>query len=89
VYGTFAAFLIFMLRHRTESEYSHLVRQAIVMFLILAAAQYGWNVGAPHIMHVGGFAAGIVLGLLLDPVGTRPPEPEQPKPYESIFNTSP
>ena len=31
----------------------------------------------------------IYLGLVLDPVGTRPPEPEQPKPYESIFNTSP
>jgi len=85
VYGAFAAFLVFMLRHRREPEYSHLIRPAIVMFAILAAAQYGWNVGAPHLMHVGGFAAGIVLGLLLDPSGARPQEPEQPKPYVSIF----
>jgi membrane associated rhomboid family serine protease len=72
VYGAFAAFLIFVVRHRRESEYANLVRPAIVMFVILAAAQYGWNAGAPHLMHVGGFAAGIVLGFLLDPRGDRP-----------------
>jgi len=101
VYGAFAAFLIFMLRHRREPEYSHLVRPAIAMFAILAAAQYGWNVAAPHLMHVGGFAAGIVLGLLFDPgEQERPAEPapltvppeqpsapvvDEPKPYVSIF----
>jgi membrane associated rhomboid family serine protease len=89
VYGAYAAFLVFMLRHRREPEYSHLVRPAIVMFVILAVAQYGWNVGAPHLMHVGGFAAGIVLGLLLDPSGPPPPEAEKPLAYESIFNPSP
>ena len=98
VYGAFAAFLIFMLRHRREAPYARYVRPAIVMFAILAAAQYGWNVAAPHLMHVGGFAAGIVLGLLFDPVGSGPAEPEpkptpqapateeQPKPYVSIFD---
>jgi membrane associated rhomboid family serine protease len=101
VYGAFAAFLIVMLRRRREPGYSHLVRPAVAMFLILAIAQYGWNVAAPHLMHVGGFAAGIVLGLLFDPgerqAPTPPPPartaapeptaptPEQPQPYVSIF----
>jgi hypothetical protein len=77
-----------------------LVRPAIVMFVILAAAQYGWNGAAPHLMHVGGFAAGIVLGLLFDP-GEREPaapparepepvaaplEPPASQPYVSIFD---
>jgi membrane associated rhomboid family serine protease len=86
VYGAFAAFLIFMLRHRREPEHRRYVRPAIVMFVILAAAQYGWNVAAPHLMHVGGFTAGLVLGLVLDPTPSRP-EPEERPAYVSIFDS--
>jgi membrane associated rhomboid family serine protease len=76
VYGVYASFLVFMLRHRRDPEYARLIRPAIAMFAILAAAQYGWDAAAPHLMHIGGFAAGIALGLLLDPsTRRRPTEP--------------
>lgn len=84
VYGTFASFLIVVLLHRREAAYAGLVRPAIVMFLILAAGQYGWNEQFPHLIHVGGFAAGIVLGLLLDPrTETAAPE-EVPSAYQPV-----
>lgn len=85
VYGVFAAFLIVWLLHRREPAYARLTRPAVTMFVILAAAQYGWNAGAPHLLHVGGFAAGIVLGLLLDPRTPQEPEvTEQPPVYQPI-----
>ena len=83
VYGVFAAFLILVLLHRREPYYAPAVRPAIVMFVILAAAQYGWTEPVPQLIHVGGFGAGVVLGLLLDPrIEQR--APEQPSTYEPI-----
>ncbi len=88
VYGVFAAFLIVVLLHRREPEYQGRIRPAIVMFVILAAAQYGWNQPAPHLLHVGGFAAGLVLGLLLDP-RKEPAAPRETPAYEPISYPDP
>lgn len=83
VYGVFAAFLVLVLLHRREPYYARLARPAIVMFVILAAAQYGWTEPVPQLIHVGGFGAGLILGLLLDPrVEQR--APEAPTTYEPI-----
>jgi rhomboid protease GluP len=85
VYGVFAAFLIVMLRHWREAGYNRLVRPAIFMFLALTAAQYGWSLWSARLMHVGGFAAGIFLGLVFDP-GERdtPPTTAAAVPAEQV-----
>ena len=85
VYGVFAAFLILVARHRHEHGYRHLIRPAIVMFAIMAGAQYGWNADAPRLLHVGGFAAGIVLGVALDP---RPPIAAGSRPATDVGTVS-
>jgi membrane associated rhomboid family serine protease len=65
VFGIAGAFLVYALVHGREQR--QLVRPAVVVFVLLAAAQYGWNAPNPRILHVAGVFAGAVLGLLLEP----------------------
>jgi membrane associated rhomboid family serine protease len=65
VFGVAGAFLVYALVHGRERP--QLTRPAVVVFVILAAVQYGWNATNPRVLHVAGVAAGALLGLLLEP----------------------
>jgi membrane associated rhomboid family serine protease len=77
VYGAYAAFLVFMLRHRRQEAYAGYVRPAIAMFVVLVVAQYAWDLTTARLIHIGGFGAGVVLGLLLDTTERPKPPPKE------------
>jgi membrane associated rhomboid family serine protease len=81
VYGVYAAFLVFMLRHRREEVYARFVRPAVMMFVVLVVAQYAWDLTTARLIHIGGFGAGVVLGLLLDTT-ERPQRRPKPRPRQ-------
>lgn len=76
VFGVAGAYLVYAIRHGREQR--DIVPRAIVMFVLMAAVQYGWDATNPRIIHAGGVAAGFLLGLLLEPrdrVRATPPPP--------------